>query len=255
MKPKMKIFYCSYLFFLLGLVLNNSLYAQSYESVGFNKEVSEEYKQVILDTQADKIKEGQKYITPEIKEKINRDNNELQNAIIETNKSMPQDNRSPDNEYSGKRLFVFVSSSMPIEIIRNYIMLTDNVKDETIFLINGFVDGIEKFKPTFEWLIKVLCDDAPAGSSECLNASIDINPNLFNEFDVTVVPSVLYLPKGVGPCSCEEKYNYPEKPFYLSRGDAPVQYHLSKMLETENNHKFELSEFKAKLKNEIKEPK
>lgn len=218
---------------------------------------AEAYKAIVEDNN-DRIKEGEKYITPEIRDKIKRDKTDLEDIIIANTPALKKEpkeelkgNLQRNDEYRDKQLFVFVSSSMPAEIIRNYIQLTENVRQNTIFVIKGFIGGIKKFKPTFDWVTRTLCDDAPAGSSECLEASIDINPTLFKEFNVDVVPSILYLPEGVKPCACDGSESEPNKPHYLSKGDAPIDYHLTKMAEVESKHRAEIIKFKKRLRKQF----
>lgn len=196
----------------------------------------------------EKIEAGEKYITNETREKINSDLNKLNRSKEnEANNVFKSANaQSESMEDTQKRLYICVSSSMPEDVIRKYIIATEPVRSKTVFVVKGFIGGIKQFKQTFDWVNKILCSGSPPGSPDCLVASIDINPNIFSEYDVTKVPAVLYLPKGTTPCNCNESNansNEKAKPAYLSQGDASIQYHLTKMAEKENPHREEIQQF------------
>lgn len=137
-----------------------------------------------------------------------------------------------EKDYKNAKLVIFISSSMPEETIRNFIKSTQDIYDYVYFVIRGFVNGIKKFKPTYDWTIKILCSDNPPGSPECLNATIDINPNLFNQFNIQKVPAIMVIEKGnLDSCSvCNgNKNKIPD--VFISYGDANIKYHLAKMEE------------------------
>lgn len=133
--------------------------------------------------------------------------------------------------YRNKRLYIFISSSMPDEVIRRYMESSKAIPDRTVFVLRGFIGGISKFKPTIHYINRILCGDATPGSASCLKAVIDINPNLFREFKIEMVPAILFLPFGEIPCECGGCSENTEKSGYVSFGDASLVYHLAKIQE------------------------
>ena len=132
-------------------------------------------------------------------------------------------------DYLEKDVYIFISSSIPIDTIRNYIKSIQNIKYRTVFILNGFIDGIMKFKPTYKYTFKLLCNSTDYQNitpDDCLEAIIDINPNIFEQFNIKYVPAILVLENGnINSCSVNTR----NVDYYLSYGDAPFQYHLSKM--------------------------
>ena len=132
------------------------------------------------------------------------------------------------DDYGNITIYVFVSSSMPIETIRNYIKQTEPIKRQTVFLLRGFVGGVKKFRPTWNYVMEILCgtsNPSELESSDCLEAFIDINPILFDEFGIDTVPAVMVRESGAaGECGVEGTGTW-----YRSSGDAPLLYHLEKM--------------------------
>ena len=132
------------------------------------------------------------------------------------------------DDYCDKELFIFISSSMPDKIVKRYIEQTEGIEDSVIFVLRGFVEGIEKFGPTRDYVVRILCEDSEPGSSDCLTAVIDINPDLFEIFGVDSVPAFLFVPEGRESLSGCGALETPGK-WWLSYGDANLAYHLARM--------------------------
>ena len=100
-------------------------------------------------------------------------------------------NSEPD-EYAGKHFLVFVSSSLPQEMLKN-LMRVMGTNGSTAFVLRGLVgNDIQKIKPTQEWVRSFMCSEE---NDECYEAPVDINPVLFDKLNVERVPAIAYVPE------------------------------------------------------------
>ncbi|QTA78808.1 Putative Type IV conjugative transfer system pilin assembly protein TrbC [Desulfonema limicola] len=165
-----------------------------------------------------------------IRQNINQQKNELTEILSGQDSSGFKSDK--DEAYENKRIYIFISSSMPDDVIRRYITAASPIADKTVFLMRGFVGGISKIKPTLFYISRILCKDNAPGSPECLTGVIDVNPNLFKSFNINKVPAVLYLPGNIQPCGCGDCPDENNMPGFISYGDASLTWHLAKIQET-----------------------
>ena len=98
---------------------------------------------------------------------------------------------------SDERIYVFVSSSMPLQTVRNYAASVAHLGDPNVTLVmRGFVDGMTKIQPTIRFIASVLQRDPscnPAeGECEMLPAGLSVDPLLFRRYAIDRVPAVVY---------------------------------------------------------------
>jgi len=109
----------------------------------------------------------------------------------------------------GERVYVFISSSMPMETLRNYAISIDKGNDPNVVMVmRGLIGGISKLIPTMEFIGRFLIKDSAClarsvqsgGALECdtYGAEVLIDPMLFSRYDIGVVPAVVYA-TGVKP--------------------------------------------------------
>lgn len=88
-----------------------------------------------------------------------------------------------------ERIYVFVSSSMPKETLKNYASSIDKLKDSRIIMVlRGCIGGCRKLMPTAHFVQSIV---APS-EKEQLQVEVQIDPNLFRLHDVGVVPAVVF---------------------------------------------------------------
>lgn len=131
-----------------------------------------------------------------------------------------------------ERVYVFVSSGMPVDVVRAYVRDASVLKSKNvIFVLRGGVKGLRFIRPTVEWVYSVIVRDP-----ECFNSGkrcrvypvrFQIDPFLFRRFDIREVPAVVYV-RGVIP---EVGYSegLPETKMgkaFVSYGDVSFFYHL-----------------------------
>lgn len=98
-----------------------------------------------------------------------------------------------------ERIYIFVSSSVPKDTLRNYAMDIDGLGQPRMSIVmRGFVGGMTKVSPTLEFLRGVLFKDETCDSDKCeaYRAPILIDPLLFRRYGIEAVPAIVYA-KGV----------------------------------------------------------
>ncbi|MDX9823120.1 MAG: type-F conjugative transfer system pilin assembly protein TrbC, partial [Syntrophales bacterium] len=101
----------------------------------------------------------------------------------------------PGNE----RIYLFVSSSVPIETLRNYAKDLDRLGYSNVFMVlRGFVDGIKRVKPTLDFVKSVIAVDANCDvittGCKAYRVNIKIDPLLFRRYGISRAPAVVYAP-------------------------------------------------------------
>ncbi len=111
------------------------------------------------------------------------------------------DSKAPDTRgklSSDERIYVFISSSMPLQAIRNYAASVARLGDSGIILVmRGFVEGMTKIQPTIRFIGSVLQRDPSCnptdGECEMLAAALAVDPLLFRRYSIDHVPAVVYV--------------------------------------------------------------
>ena len=148
----------------------------------------------------------------------------------------------PDNvarERKGKlieseRVYVFVSSSMPLHTIRNYVASVARLGDPRIVMVmRGFIGNMTKIQPTIRFVADALKKDglcSPA-ESECamLPANLVVDPLLYRRYAIDRVPAVVFATgvKAENPGLSEgDIKNADVTNSYTLYGDASLEYIL-----------------------------
>ena len=130
-----------------------------------------------------------------------------------------------------ERVYIFVSSSMPMTALRRYAQDLDKLADPNIVMVlRGFVGGMRYFRPTGDFIGQVLRKDEACdpGKEQCeaYQAGIRIDPMLFRKYGIKQVPAVVYVPQAQaldsgndGAGGEADSGNY-----YVVYGDASLEY-------------------------------
>ena len=136
-----------------------------------------------------------------------------------------------------ERVYIFVSSSMPVAILRAYAQDIDRIGDPNITMVmRGFVGGISKAMPTMKFLSGFLLKDpgcANDGGCISYNAMVQIDPNLYRRFLPERVPAIVYV-KGVRPGTPDMSEGIdenvpPSGAWFMVYGDASLGYVLERI--------------------------
>ena len=98
---------------------------------------------------------------------------------------------------SDERIYLFISSSMPLQTVRNYVASVARLNDSNIILVmRGFIEGMTKIQPTISFIGTVLQRDPACnpleGECEMLTAALVVDPLLFRRYGIDRVPAVVY---------------------------------------------------------------
>jgi len=136
----------------------------------------------------------------------------------------------PENE----RIYLFVSSSVPIGTLMNYARDLDRLGDPNVFMVlQGFVGGMKRVKPTMDFVRKIITEDADCDiqKNKCsaYRVNIRIDPLLFRKYGITRVPAAVYVPDvRIMDATLSEgmEGNATTGDHYILHGDASLAYLL-----------------------------
>ncbi len=142
------------------------------------------------------------YRSDEFQRKVQSERERFQKELFKIeNKSVPYSD-SGNKETQGKlprdeRIYILVSSSMPLQTIRNYVKDIAAFSDPNIVIVmRGFVNGMKKIMPTLDFIqqavVKDLGCDFRKTQCEAYSASIQIDPLVFRRFGIESVPAFVY---------------------------------------------------------------
>jgi len=147
------------------------------------------------------------------------------------------------------RLYIFMSSSVPSSVWKNYANYIDRYKiDNATMLLRGCIDGCVKIKPTLDFISDIVTDEGR--NKDGLDVKIQIDPLLFRKYGVNEAPCFIYA-TDVKPNSIELSAgledNLKEPISYVSScGDWSFLYHIETLLKKSQSK--ELSKLLSKIK-------
>ena len=133
-----------------------------------------------------------------------------------------------------ERVYVFVSSSIPMQTVRNYVASVARLGEPRIVLVlRGFVDGMSRIQPTIRFVADALKRDpscSPA-ETECamLPANLVVDPLLYRRYGIDRVPAVVFargVKAGNVGLSEGDVKNAEIADSYTVYGDASLEYVL-----------------------------
>jgi hypothetical protein len=160
-------------------------------------------------------------------------------------KGIKDDNPKADgdvNPATDDRIYLFVSSSVPLLTLRNYAMDMARLNDSRLVLVmRGFVGGANRIGPTASFIAEVLKTDPNCelgANRECAMREIPfiVDPTLFREAGIKKVPAVGFIPSGA------QKASEP----LIVYGDTSLGYGLERMARESGSR--DLEQLSEKLK-------
>jgi len=137
---------------------------------------------------------------------------------------------------SDERLYIFISSSMPVHAIRNYTVSAGRLRDKNIvFVMRGFINGAKYITPTMNFLAQVMkrdesCD-LSTGKCGMLGVNVMVDPLLFAKYGIERVPSFVYA-RGVKVTDAEMSEgldgNASVSGYYRLSGDTGLDHVLER---------------------------
>lgn len=138
---------------------------------------------------------------------------------------------------SDERIYIFLSSSVPDSVWKNYVKSVRMIGSSKIYLVlRGCVgpEGCKKIMPTINYIRKIAFDESNAGMDTSKPANVIIDPYLFRYYKVKVVPTLVYA-KGVSlvhPGSEGFSGNLEKEinDYYKLEGDVSLFYFVNKLI-------------------------
>lgn len=149
-------------------------------------------------------------------------------------------NTNTDNNQtrSGHRIYLFVSSSIPTDKLRQYTRQLASLPNAQIIL-RGFIGGGKKMAPTMRFIKDLLVKDKTCHGITCktYNTSVNIDPVLFNRYNISRVPSLIYVDilTGANWCSEGNAKLTTAKGVHQFTGLAPLKYMLRELAQASKN--------------------
>ena len=144
-------------------------------------------------------KAARDFNSPETRRRINNETRRLKETIfaetLENNPDLPNPESLTDDN---GRIYVFISSSMPMQTLKNYAADIDSLAPHNITVVlRGFVNGMKLFAPTRDFISEILTKDSACELSrdqcEAYRVSFEIHPELFQQMQITEVPAFAYV--------------------------------------------------------------
>lgn len=135
---------------------------------------------------------------------------------------------------SSERIYLFVSSSMPLVTLRNYAADLAKLKDPNITMVmRGFVGGMKYAQPTLRLVSDIIVKNpgckATQQRCDAHKVNINVDPLLYRRYQIRQVPALVYVPSfhetepggsdGLGEAS----------PYYVLYGDASLAYGIERI--------------------------
>ncbi len=98
-----------------------------------------------------------------------------------------------------ERIYIFISSAMPIRTLRNYAADLDHLGDPNVSMVmRGFIGGMKHVKPTLDFVSRLIVKDPACRVKEeqcpAHRINLQIDPLLFRKYKIARVPALVYVP-------------------------------------------------------------
>lgn len=190
------------------------------------------------------VKEAEKlnsvYQSPKFQKQLNDEAERLKKEVFKVQpgeyySEVPKQGKTAAAKLAGdERVYLFISSSMPMATIRNYVASVARFRDDNIVIVlRGFVGGMSKIGPTVQFTSAALKENPLCEGRDCTMhpVSFVIDPLLFRRYGVMRVPAVVFA-KGVTPAAPEGSEGDLANSVSSSStiyGDASLEYMLDKI--------------------------
>lgn len=138
------------------------------------------------------------------------------------------DSNDADHELKnmGNRVLLFVSSSMPLDVLRIY--AKDLYKIDGIMVFTGFIGGANKIIPTQNFVRKIILEDTKCDTINCnsINLKVAFDPKRFTAYNIDKVPALVFEKDVDMSASCNIRHIQPKNIIF---GDASLKGMLSEL--------------------------
>jgi type-F conjugative transfer system pilin assembly protein TrbC len=202
------------------------------------------------ETQKAAQKAARSFYSPEyqrrIQQEIERLKKEKFNDVLSGSAKRSTSSDTNTILYPDERIYIFISSSIPLVTLRSYAETLDRINDPSIFMVmRGFVDGMRYFKPTLEFVRNIIVKDTSCdlSSEKCdvYRVSISIDPLLFKKYGIKAVPAIAYA-RGVSIADTAMSEGWDNNvnsslEAYVVYGDVSLEYALEAISKRTKNRR------------------
>jgi conjugal transfer pilus assembly protein TrbC len=171
----------------------------------------------------------------QLQDQINKLKNQLYPDLHPSNPNSISRKDNDQNAYlmADERIYVFVSSSIPMSTLKSYASDLDKLRDPNIIMVmRGFVNGIKYMKPTLEFIsgiqTKNINCDPMHEKCEAYHVDVFIDPMLFSQYAIQSVPAIVYA-REVQTSNVQTDQNVSQNiasEVYTVSGDVSFEYAL-----------------------------
>ena len=175
--------------------------------------------------------------SPEFIAKVEAETRRIgENTLGEQFASYYKDNidvKSLGNLNADERVYIFVSESMPMPVLRQYAADMARLGDTRVTMVlRGFIGGMTNIGPTAGFVAKVTVKDAScdlAGGVQCpmMSSNVIVDPLLFRRYQISHVPAFVYA-RGVSISNPDQSEgtvgNTKVDDFFSISGDVSLKY-------------------------------
>ncbi len=147
-------------------------------------------------------------------------------------KDLGVDDETQVETLSGHRLYLFISSSMPKNKVRQYARQLSKYPN-TQMVMRGFIGGGRKMQPTMKYIKSIIVKNENCNGVDCktYTTKINIDPVLFQRYGIDKVPTLVYVDKlsGANYCSEGNADIVHANGVHKFTGLAPIKYMISEL--------------------------
>ncbi len=136
------------------------------------------------------------YSAPQSQKRLQCEQSTIQQQVFGANTEV--DPGKPGKLSASETIYLFISSSMPEEVVHTYLMKAARAGDKRIIpVMYGLVQGIANKAINAEYFNRVLledleCRDKQGDICKRIQVPVQVNSPLFKQYNVTQVPTVVY---------------------------------------------------------------
>ena len=186
-----------------------------------------------------------KYQSQEFQQNITSETERIKQTLFgnftqQTNPGESDENICLDRLTDDENIYLFISSSIPLNTLRTYVRDLDTLNEPNfVVVLRGFVDGMEKIRPTLGFIESLLVKDSTCRLSDgkqcdVYQANIQIDPLAFRKFNIQQVPALAYAKK-INSIDAQDAGSSDEPEAVVVYGDLSLDYALDQIYsETKN---------------------
>lgn len=132
-----------------------------------------------------------------------------------------------NNDFSERRLVVFISESVPMPVLRAYARSLHKV--DGVMVLRGMKGGMGKVAPTMRFVAEIIKTDALCKNKACpsYDVPIFIDPILYAQYAIKRVPAVTLIKNKSLQQHCDYQKEIVDVNKTVSLGDASLLTHLA----------------------------